>query len=288
LAAEAKSAEGPPKVRPVTPLGILAARLERIRSRVEQLAPDDPDLQSELREACDLAGGMDPYLARSTTPESAELDRLNRGTLAEDWSPEPDSPEPDGQAAAGLEPEMLSGHVEGQFLKFLVAATGARRVLEIGMFTGYSALAMAEALPEDGRLITCEIDGSAARFAERHFAESPAGEKISIEVAPAMRTLEKLAAIGESFDLVFIDADKGGYIEYFHAVLDGGLLAPGGVICADNTLMQGRPWLAGEAGENGEAIARFNRTVAEDPRVEQVLVPLRDGVTLIRRAGQEA
>jgi len=288
LATDVESAEGPPKVRPVTPLGILSARLERIRSRVERLAPDDAELQSELREACDLAGGMDPYLTRSTTPESADLDQLNRRTLAENWSPGPDDPEPDGQATGGLEPEMLSGHVEGQFLKFLVAATGARRVLEIGMFSGYSALAMAEALPEDGRLITCEIDGSAARFAERNFAGSSAGEKISIEVAPAIRTLERLAAAGQSFDLIFIDADKGGYVEYFHSVLDGGLLASGGIICADNTLMQGRPWLAGEADENGDAIALFNRTVAEDPRVEQVLVPLRDGVTLIRRVGPQA
>ncbi|MEX0620947.1 MAG: class I SAM-dependent methyltransferase [Solirubrobacterales bacterium] len=278
MATEAEDPEVPPTLRPVTPLGVLAAKLEQIRTRIERLAPNDPDLQSELREACSLASGMDPFLALSTTPASADLEDLNRRTLAGDWLPGADGPAP-----AGLEPEMLSGHVEGQFLKFLVAATGARRVLEIGMFTGYSALAMAEALPDDGRLVTCEIDDFTAAFAERCFATSKAGKKISIEVAPAKATLEKLSVAGRDFDLVFIDADKGGYVEYFQTVLDGGLLAPGGIICADNTLMQGQPWMDGEATDNGEAIAHFNRTVAEDPRVEQVLVPLRDGVTLIRK-----
>ncbi|GAA4544884.1 O-methyltransferase [Pseudonocardia xishanensis] len=250
--------------RPVTPTTILAGLLDELVGR-----HDDPD----LRRARDLAAGLDPYLDRCTTPASAALDALERRTREEDWA-----------ALAGgvpLEQEMLSGHVEGGFLRFLVQMTGARRVLEIGMFTGYSALAMAEALPADGVLVACELDPFPARVARECFAASAAGARIDVRVGPAATTLAALA--GESFDLVFIDADKAGYADYLDTVLSTGLLAEGGTVCVDNTLMQGQPW-TGEATANGEAIAAFNRTVAEDPRVEQVIVPLRDGVTLIRRA----
>jgi caffeoyl-CoA O-methyltransferase len=178
---------------------------------------------------------------------------------------------------------MLSGHIEGQFLKFLVHVTQAQRVLEIGMFTGYSALAIAEALPDDGEVIACEVDDYVAKFAQKCFDESPDGRKISVRVAPAMLTLEQLATANERFDLVFIDADKAGYGDYVNFLLDHDLLTPRGSICVDNTLMQGQPYLSGESTANGVAIAMFNQTVVDDPRIEQVLLPLRDGLTLIRR-----
>ena len=141
---------------------------------------------------------------------------------------------------------MLSGHVEGVALQFLVRLMGARRVLEIGMFTGYSALAMAEALPADGQVVACELDAEVAAFARRCFDESVDGGKIDVKVGPALATLDALAAAGETFDLVFVDADKGGYVDYVRAVLDTGLLAPAALICVDNTLMQGEPWVAEE------------------------------------------
>jgi caffeoyl-CoA O-methyltransferase len=151
------------------------------------------------------------------------------------------------------------------------------------MFTGYSALAMAEALPDDGEVVACEVDAFVADFARDCFAASPHGDKIAVRVGPASDTLDALIAAGETFDLVFVDADKAGYAAYVDTVLEGGLLAPHGAIVVDNTLMQGEPYLPGERTVNGEAIASFNRTVADDPRVEQVLLPLRDGLTLIRR-----
>ena len=104
-----------------------------------------------------------------------------------------------------------------------------------------------------------------------------------VKVAPAIETMKQLAADGEVFDLVFIDADKGGYLDYLNLLLTTGLLAPNGSIYADNTLMQGQPYVSGMATPNGVAIAKFNQAVADDPRVEQVLIPLRDGITLIRR-----
>jgi caffeoyl-CoA O-methyltransferase len=264
-------------MRPVTPIGILAAQLESLTQRVDQV---DAAFKADLQQAFELANGLDPYLNACTTPETPALAALVARTQAEDWT---------GQFSAGttvkpLEQEMLSGHVEGQMLKFLVHLTQAQRVLEIGMFTGYSALAMAEALPADGRLVACEVDAYAAKFAQNCFDDSPAGHKISVRVAPALETLKQLAADGEGFDLVFIDADKPGYIHYLELLLTTDLLAPQGLVCADNTLMQGQPYLGADT-PNGLAIAKFNQAVAADPRVEQVLLPLRDGLTLIRRVG---
>lgn len=265
--------------RPVTPTTILAAELGALCDELVGL-PDIPaPVADRLRRARDLAAGLDRYVGDCTTPESAGLARLAERTAATDWAHR-DAP----ADAVYLEQEMLSGHVEGQALKFLVRLSGATRVLEIGMFTGYSALAMAEALPEGGTVLACEVDDGVARFAQQCFAESSVGQRISVAVGPAMDTLGALAnsVDGSPFDFVFIDADKAGYRGYLDFLLDSSLLAPNAVIAVDNTLMQGQPY-TGERSANGEAIAEFNRAVAEDPRVEQVLIPLRDGLTLIRR-----
>lgn len=256
--------------RPVTPLGILAAELADLHRNLAARPGEDAALVERLRSARDLAAGLDPYLTRCTTPESDALADLARQTRGQDWT----------RHAGPLEQEMLSGHVEGQVLKMLVHATGARRVLEIGMFTGYSALAMAEALPDGGELVACEIDADVAAMARRAFAASPAGGRIDVRVGPASQTL---AALTGSFDLIFVDADKGGYLGYLHTLLDTGLLDARGLLAVDNTLLQGQPWTAGDRTPNGTAIAAFNDAVAADPRVEQVVLPLRDGLTLVRR-----
>lgn len=271
----------PPSPRPVTPSTILAKDLGELYRR---LAATDTDAEvlALLRHACDLADGLDPYLGRCTTAESPALAALARRTHETNWDADP---------ANALEQEMLSGHVEGQLLKFLVHMTGARRVLEIGMFTGYSALAMAEALPEDGRVLACELDVDVAKLARECFDDSPDGDKITIAVGPALETLHGLIADEYSeampFDLVFIDADKAAYVDYVELLLGSELLSPRAVIAVDNTLMQGQPYLdRAEHTANGAAIAAFNATITTDPRVEQVLIPLRDGVTLIRRTPQ--
>ena len=266
-------------MRPVTPVGILAAKLEHLVEQAGMVQALDPIFKRELQQACNLATGLDPYLDRCTTPESEALAALVRRTQTEDWSQRFS----DGETVRHLEQEMMSGHVEGQFLKFLVRLTRAERILEIGMFTGYSALAMAEALPIEGELVACEVDAYAAEFAQKCFKDSSVGHKITVHVAPASDTLRKLAASGKTFDLVFIDADKPGYLDYLDLLLTTTLLKSNGLICVDNTLMQGQPYLAG-ATPNGAAIAHFNQVVADDPRVEQVLLPLRDGLTLIQRA----
>jgi caffeoyl-CoA O-methyltransferase len=167
---------------------------------------------------------------------------------------------------------MLTGPVAGRFLELLVWFGRPQRVLEIGTFSGHSALAMAAALPEGGRIDTCELDPERAAFAQRYFDRSPHGDRITVHLGPAIETIERLE--GE-FDFVFIDADKGGYVGYYEAVLPR--LSERGLIAADNTLADGRV-LDGSAD-----VIAFNEHVAADPRTVQVILSVRDGITLIRR-----
>src|SRR4051794_18720812 len=168
---------------------------------------------------------------------------------------------------------MLTGPVAGRLLELLVWSGRPRRVLEIGTFSGHSALAMAAALPDGGHIDACEIDPERAAFAQRYFDRSPHGSKITLHVGPALDTVNALE--GE-FDLVFIDADKEGYVDYYEAVLPR--LSERGLIVADNTLAGGR------VVEDRPPIAAFNEHVAADARSVQVLLTVRDGMTLIRRA----
>ena len=266
--------------RPVTPIGILAQQLESLVKASKEQANLPAEFKNNLEQAWRLAAGLDPYLEGCTTSESSALAALADKTAREGWNQRFQ----DGTTVRHLEQEMLSGHVEGQTLKMFIHMTKAKRVLEIGMFTGYSALAMAEALPADGELIACEVDPYTAEFAQAEFAKSTDGDKIRVEVGSALESLNKLATAGESFDFVFIDADKKEYVQYFQILLEKNLLAPSGFICVDNTLLQGQVYLeTDQQTPNGAAIAEFNSVVAADSRVEQVLLPLRDGLTIIHR-----
>jgi caffeoyl-CoA O-methyltransferase len=173
---------------------------------------------------------------------------------------------------------MLSGHLEGTLLQMLVAMSGARRVLEIGMFTGFSAQMMASALPDDGRVVTCDIEPRHIAIAREFFARSAHGYKIEVREGPALETLKTLEP--RSFDFVFIDADKRNYINYYEASLP--LLADGGTIAVDNVLWSGR--VLDPQEEDDRAIVAFNDHVRADDRVTCVMLTVRDGVMLIRRA----
>ena len=172
------------------------------------------------------------------------------------------------------DPEMLTGRLEGGFLRLMVRAFQARRIVEIGMFTGYSALSMAEALSDDGKLITCEVNPEAEAIARRYFRESPHGGKIEIRMGPALRTLEKLEG---PFDFAFIDADKENYPSYYELCLER--LRPGGAIAVDNVIWSGR--VLDPQDEETRAIATLNERVRKDDRVDHVLLTIRDGVMLV-------
>jgi len=174
-------------------------------------------------------------------------------------------------------PQMVVGPLEGAFLKMMVRLANAKRVLEIGMFTGYSALCFAEALPADGRIITCEIDDKPAALARTHFAKSPLGNKIEIKMGPALETLRTLSG---PFDLVFIDADKVNYVNYYRRALE--LASASGVILIDNVLWAGDVLKQPPPDQSTAAIQELNRTVSSDPQVDAVLVTIRDGVLVIR------
>ncbi len=174
------------------------------------------------------------------------------------------------------QPQMLCGTMEGRFLKLLVQTSNAKRVLEIGMFTGYSALSMAEGLPDDGELYTLEISPEAIEFAAKYFDQSPHGKKIRVVRGPA---LDSIKTLDGPFDLVFIDADKENYPNYYRAILPK--LKSGGLIVADNVLWGGRVLNPSDASDHG--ICTFNDTVIKDDLVEGVLLTIRDGMFLIRK-----
>jgi caffeoyl-CoA O-methyltransferase len=173
-------------------------------------------------------------------------------------------------------PQMLTGPLEGRFLELLVHGSGAKRILEIGTFTGYASLSMAAALPEDGHIDTLDIEPKHAEVAQRYFDRSPHGSKITLHLGPAIETIGRLE--GE-FDLVFIDADKEGYDAYYEAVLPR--LSARGLIAIDNTLWSGR--VLDPQEESTKKIAELNDKIAADDRVVAVQLTIRDGVTLIRR-----
>jgi caffeoyl-CoA O-methyltransferase len=173
-------------------------------------------------------------------------------------------------------PQMLTGRIEGRLLKLLALLTGAKRILEIGTFSGYSALSMAEALPPDGELVTCDLNPVNLALARQYFARSPDGKKIRIEEGPA---LDSIARLSGPFDMVFIDADKSNYLNYYEAVLPK--TRSGGLIAIDNVLWSGR--VLDPQTEDDKAIVALNTRVRSDERVDQVLLTVRDGLFLARK-----
>ena len=178
-----------------------------------------------------------------------------------------------------LRPRMCSGHLQGKLLKMFVRMIKPRRVLELGTFTGYSALAMAEGLAEDAELHTVEIDDELEDFICEHFEASPRREQIHLHIGDAAMVVPQL---GGQFDLVFIDANKRNYCDYYHLVMP--LVPVGGFIIADNTLWDGKvAKLPQKIDSQTAGILAFNDLVANDDRVEKVIIPIRDGLTVIHK-----
>jgi caffeoyl-CoA O-methyltransferase len=175
-------------------------------------------------------------------------------------------------------PQMLAGTIEGRFLELLVYALGARRVLELGTFSGYSALSMAAGLPADGHIHTCEANEEHAEVARRYIAQSEYADRITVHTGPALETIDRL---GGEWDFVFVDADKRNYANYFETLLPR--MAARGLMAFDNTLWSGAVLDEESDSDNTRAIQELNDRLANDPRVTTVLLTVRDGVTLVKR-----
>lgn len=176
-------------------------------------------------------------------------------------------------------PQMVVGPLEGAFLKMMVQLIQAKRVLEVGTFTGYSGLCFAEALPGDGQVITCDIDEQSVALAKTYWGKSPYGGKIEARLGPAVDTLATLVG---PFDLIFIDADKINYLKYYRRALE--LMAPRGVILIDNVLWSGDVLKSEGVDSSTAAIQELNRIIAADRGVKAVLVTIRDGIFVVRKA----
>ena len=209
---------------------------------------------------------LEKYVHEFSEPEEELLHELDRETNLR-----------------AVAPRMISGHIQGRLLEMLVQMMRPRRVLEIGTFTGYSALSMAAGLDEGAELHTVEVDDEQEEFIRSYFARSPHGDKITLHIGSALEIAPKL---GE-FDMVFIDGDKREYPAYYRMLMgdDGGqrLVHGGSVLIADNILWSGKVVQPiAHNDRHTQALVEFNRMVVEDPRVENVIVPLRDGLNLIR------
>lgn len=208
-----------------------------------------------------IATPIEEYIMEHITPEPSHLYNLYRATNVET-----------------VNPQMASGHIQGQLLRMLVRMINPKSILEIGTFTGYSAICMALGLPEGGRLYTFDVDDELEDFARRWIESSPVADKIVYKIGSA---LDEVPKMGQMFDLIFIDGDKREYVEYYNMAMQH--LNKGGWILADNTLWDGHVIEEDRHDAHTESVRRFNKLIKDDPRVEKVILPLRDGLTIIQR-----
>ena len=206
---------------------------------------------------------LEKYIHDNSSPEDTLLHELDRQTHLQ-----------------VINPRMISGHIQGKLLELLVKMFRPKNILEIGTFTGYSALCMAAGLEEDGVIDTCEVDDELEPIAQSFFARSAHYHKIHHHIGSALEIAPKL---GKQFDLVFIDGDKREYPAYYNMLMDKGLVHSGSILLADNILWYGK--VVQPVAHNDlhtQALIEFNRMVVEDDRVESVILPLRDGINIIR------
>ncbi len=206
---------------------------------------------------------LEHYILNNTKPEEELMHRLERETYLR-----------------VINPRMISGHLQGKLLEMLVRMMRPKRVLEIGTFTGYSALSIARGLDDDALLDTIEVDDELEDIAASFFEKSEYGSRIRQHIGSALDVVPRL---GECYDMVFIDGDKREYPAYYDMLLDGGYVHSGSFLMADNILWYGK--VAEPVAHNDkhtEAIIEFNRKVVEDDRVDNVIIPIRDGINLIR------
>ncbi|CAM4585838.1 unnamed protein product [Caretta caretta] len=259
-----------------TPMGLIAENLRKAREIAHGDSRVPEQLKHYLQKALDIAVGLDPYLdAMSTAKKIASLEGCQL-------------------KVAGVEPkvkphkECASGYLKGQVLRLFVHMVGAKRILLIGRLKGCVILAMAEALPVDGRITACATEPYLGVKSQEASDYSSHVKQISVKVGPTAATLEELVAVGEHFDIVFIDAAQRNAVNDYNFVMDNHLLRMDGVICVENTLMKGKVYLENISDENVLAVRKLNNVINSDPRVEQVILPVQGGMSVIRRSRAHA
>ncbi|KAK9832615.1 hypothetical protein WJX81_003801 [Elliptochloris bilobata] len=267
--------------QPDTPVEVLVDVLSKALR-----APDAGEMKRLVEQAYKLVAGLDPYLDTVSTPPSPVCQELIHASLSHPWA----DAHSQGKTRFLQKKECCAGGLEGRFIATLCRLAAAKTVLEVGMFTGTTTLAVAQQLPEDGKVYALEIEEYMRDFSQPYFRRAGVDKKVDVVVGPASDSLERLAALGVRFDLAFLDADKGGYLGYYKQLMDNNLILPGGAIVVDNTLMKGRTYEPdGVKDESADAIREFNDFVRRDARVDVVVLPFRDGVSIItRRAPTDA
>lgn len=271
-----------------TPLTTASTLLNAVLGQLDTGKEVSSTQMTQLRLVADLLGGLDKYLDTVSSEAPGVQRPLLQATAEHDW----DGAFERGQTMFHLGAHWSAGAYEGNLVGLLTKLTRARTALEIGMFTGTTTVCIASALPTDGKVTALEIDPYLDTFTRPLFNQTGLGDKIDVRIGDARQQLDKLAADKQQFDIIFIDADKTGYAGYFRSILDHDLLAPQGLLVVDNTLYKGSPWSSADlmnqsevsiAQDNAAAIKEFNILVKKDSRVEVVVLPVRDGVSLIMR-----
>jgi len=275
----------------------LVTALQLVQSALASLASSSSkdsassDAVKDLKLASSLLGGLDPYLDSVLSKGPPALQSLIDETDNHDWK----AAYQNKKVSFQVSPSWSACGYEGSFIAMVARGIKAKRALEIGMFTGTTTLCIADALPEDGKLISLEIDKYFKDIATPYFEKAGVASRIDVRIGSALDSIRNMVENKEEpFDLIFIDADKTGYHDYYETILGSGLLRQGGVLLVDNTLYKGIPFTSelekADASlaerlhisvENGLALKAFNKHVADDPRVEASVLPIRDGVTWI-------
>jgi len=231
-----------------------------------------------------LIGAQDPYLNQVASAEGPIMQAIRKKMDSTDW----DGLSEKKETMFAYGSEMSTDTIEAQFVKMMTFMKSPKRVLEVGMFAGYGAAAIIEALPQDGKLVSLDLDPFLKNWVEDVTSQFPEGKKLTIKVGPALDSIKTLPA-DEKFDLVFVDANKSEYKAYVQTLLDRDLLTKDAMLLVDNTLYCGYPYLPGQYDTQpkrrgfGDALIEFNEWVATHPELMSVIIPLRDGVTLVKR-----
>ncbi|XP_030314398.1 uncharacterized protein LOC103533758 [Calypte anna] len=255
-----------------TPAGLIAENLLKAKEIALNDSRVPEQLKKYLQKALDVALGLDPYLDAMATSKRKPSPAHGPGDAG------------GAETKVRLQEAHASGSLNGQVFKMFVHMIRARKILLIGKLKGYSILAIAEELPDDGKIFACAEALYLGVNSQEAFDYSSDGKKISMRVGPTADTLEALRAEDEDFDIVFIDADQRNAVDCYSFVMDNHLLRMGGVICVENTLLKGQVYLENIADENVLAVRKLNTVINSDPRVEQIILPVQGGLSIIRRS----